>query len=371
MWNYEQPVNIVFGKNSIKDLSKVISERGYKKGILISDSFFVENGYAINLFEDKSNNLVGIFSNISENPTIKNVDDCSSVIKEIDADFIVALGGGSVIDCAKAASVVSLTNNSIRLYLEKRKPLPDIGIPLIVIPTTAGTGSEVTSVSVLTDGNLNKKTPISSKGFYPKVALIDPSLTYSLSPYITASTGIDVLCHAIEGYWSKNHQPITDCLGVYAASLILEYLESAYFDSNNEKAREKVSEASVVAGLAFNLPKTTVCHACSFPLTTLYNIPHGEACGLTLDYFIKFNSEDKRVKELSKRLGFKNPFDMGNYIYSLKKKINLKLDLKQLNLTDKDIDVLVKESKHPNLKNNPVKVKDKDLNDLYFKLSRG
>lgn len=366
-WGYEQPVKIRFGNCAIKEIKSIAKENNYKNGLIVSTNFFVKNNFADKMLKDSEGSIVSIFSGIEPNPTVKNVDDCSNFIKENNIEFIIALGGGSALDCAKAAATIALTEDSIKKYHGTNIKLPKKHLPLIAIPTTAGTGSEVTCVSVLTDSDLKKKAPIVSDGFYPDYAIVDPTLTYSMTPYITACTGIDVLSHAIEGYWSKNHQPICDALAIYASELVFKYLYKAYCEPEDTIAREKMAEASLIAGMAFSIPKTTASHACSFPLTNIYHIPHGEACGLTLDYFARINKdvEDGRLQEFSKKLGFKNVDEMADEILNLKKKMNLKCDLKDFNLMDTDIEELVKISRHPNLYNNPVEIEDKMLYEMY------
>ena len=247
--------------------------------------------------------------------------------------------------------------------------MPQEHLPLIAIPTTAGTGSEVTCVSVLSDHELGKKGPIVSNAFYPALALVDPELTYTLPPYMTASTGIDVLCHAVEGFWSKGHQPICDALALHASKIVFQYLRTACKEPENKEARAKMAEASVIAGLAFTLPKTTSSHACSFPLTNLFHIPHGEACGLTLDYFARVNADaepkDGRIHTFARELGFQDMYDMADAIAQLKKDLGLRMDLKEFHLTDEQVAELVKTSHHPNMLNNPVDITDEILDKMY------
>lgn len=226
---------------------------------------------------------------------------------------------------------------------------------------------EITCVAVLSDHELGKKGPIVSNGFYPSIAMIDPELTYTLPPRITASTGIDVLCHALEGFWSKGHQPVCDALALHACEIVFKYLRRAYKDPQDKEARAKMAEASVIAGLAFTLPKTTSSHACSFPLTNLYHIPHGEACGLTLDCFARINAEveNGRVHEFARKLGFADTYALADAIHELKVDLGLRLDLKDFNLTDEQVAELVKTSHHPNMLNNPVEITDEILNEMY------
>lgn len=371
-WKYLQRVTIDFGSGKLKRLPEIIKEREYQRGILVTSNHFVKEEIAKELLENSENHLIEIFTKFSPNPDVEEVDQLAKLLREKKADFIVALGGGSVMDGAKAASSVALSGKTIRIYHSTGIPVPKEHLPVIAIPTTAGTGSEVTNVTVLTNRRAGKKAPIVSDSFYPEYAMIDPELTLSMSPYLTACTGIDVLSHAIEGYWSKGHQPICDALAVYAAKLVFQHLRTAYEDGRNIKAREKMAEASVIAGLAFGIPKTTGSHACSFPLTNFYGIPHGEACGLTLDYFIQLNGKkDERTKELAKLLGFEDSEKLSQEVRNLKKDLGLRMNLRDKNLSQVEKEELIALSHHPNLSNNPVEITDEILKDLYDFLCDG
>lgn len=366
-WEYIQPVTIKFGNGMIKQLKDVVKSLGAENGILICDSFFLSNGYAQRLVAESEGVLSVIYGDVSPNPDVSEVDKCADIMRENNIGFAVALGGGSALDCAKAAATICLTDDSIEKYHGTGVAVPPNHLPLIAVPTTAGTGSEVTCVSVLTNHKNGKKSPIVSNNFYPSVAIIDPELTYSMPKKVTASTGIDVLCHAVEGFWSKGHQPVCDALALRATELVFQYLYRAYENPDDAEAREKMCEASVIAGLAFTLPKTTASHACSFPLTNLHGIPHGEACGLTLDYFARINAdaENGRVNDFARKLGFKDTYEMADAIHDLKEKLGLLNDLKKFNLSDDQIEELVRISRHPNLYNNPVDITDDMLREMY------
>lgn len=373
-WNYEQPVKIRFGINRRKEAAEIAEKLQVQRGILIAGDHSVKNGLAQEFVEQSHGKIAVVFSNVSPNPDVSEVDECAKIIREQKIDYIVALGGGSIIDCAKAVSVIALTKQSVRDFYGTNVPLPQAHLPLIAIPTTAGTGSEVTSVSVLTDRKNGKKAPMGSPGFYPEYALVDPQLTITMPGNVTAATGLDVLSHAIEAYWSKGHQPITDVLAVHAAKLVFDYLPQAYKEPGNILAREKMCEASLIAGLAFNLPKTTGCHACSFPLTNIYQIPHGEACALTLDYFLKINAgedKDHRLEALAEALGARDAGQLAEKIFNLKKQTNLRTDLCDLQLSEQQILELVQLSQHPNLANNPVKITEEMLEKMYKSLAWG
>lgn len=372
-WDYLQPVKIHFGKGRLWEIKTIAKELGLTRGLLVAGPFFFRSGLAEKIIRESEGMIVASFGEISPNPDVTEVDACADVIRRENIGFVVALGGGSPMDCAKAAASVALTEDSIRKYHGTGVALPEAHLPLIAIPTTAGTGSEVTCVSVLSDHANGKKAPIVSEGFYPAAAIIDPELTYTMPPQVTAGTGIDVLSHAIEGYWSKGHQPICDTLAIHAAGLVFEYLFRAYENPQDEEAREKMCEASVIAGLAFTLPKTTSSHACSFPLTNIYRIPHGEACGLTLDHFIRINAHGEggeRVEYLAHKLGFTDADALADAVLELKHKMGLRCDLHDLNLSDEQIAELVRISRHPNLYNNPVEITDEMLEEMYRTLAK-
>lgn len=361
-WNYIQSVQIIFGNKKISEIKRYTENM--KRILLVTGPFFKNSSLTGKMKQECS--IVDVFDNISPNPDVEEVNECSRLIRNKNIDGIIALGGGSTLDLAKAASIKA---EQIEEYLWGDKKIPQSAIPLIAIPTTAGTGSEVTNVAVLTDRKLGRKAPMSSVLFFPKVAIVDPELTWTVSPYMTAVSGIDVLCHAIEGYWSKGHQPICDALAVHAIKLVLEYLPIAYSQPGHSLAREKMAEASVIAGMAFTLPKTTSSHACSFPLTNIYGIPHGEACGLTIDYFVKINDADERTRQLANLLGFGNTEEFASAIKNLKETTKLRMNLKDFDLKADQIEELVRESKTPNLLNNPVFITDSILKNMYEQLS--
>ena len=372
LWDYQQPVAIRFGNGRVREIKDVAAEMGLTEGgLLVSEKLFATNGTAEKIVKDSEGTISEIFSDFSPNPDVTEVDKAAALIREKRLKFVVAMGGGSAMDLAKSAASIAFTNDSIADYHGTGKAMPQEHLPIIAVPTTAGTGSEVTCVSVLTNRALGKKAPIVSDGFFPSVAIIDPELTYSVPPHVTASTGMDVLSQAIEGYWSKGHQPICDACAIHAAPLVFKYLPIAVAEPDNAEARQKMCEASVIAGLAFTLPKTTSSHACSFPLTNIYGIPHGEACGLTLDWFARVNADAQhgRVQEFARAIGFKNVDAMADAIQELKVKVGLRTGLKDLNLNAEQIADLVRISRHPNLYNNPVEIADDMLQDMYEHLA--
>ena len=373
-WEFNLPVKLVFGSGKRNDLAKYIDEIGGSRGVLVCGNSFCKNGVADEFLRLGGGKIVEIFSDIRPNPTTDNVNDCVRLMREVDADFAVALGGGSPMDCCKAACAIVKGDDKIEPYHSLGKPISaKEAIPMIAVTTTSGTASEVTNISVLTDINQNLKQPMNDPAMYPKIAVIDPELTLTVPPQVTTSTGLDVLSHAIESYWSTLNQPICSACSIYAARLVFEWLEKAYTEPENLTAREKMAEASIVAGVAFSHPRTTGSHACSFPLTNIYGIPHGEACAFTLDYFVKFNAKhadsDGRLDALAKDCGFDSAYEMADEISAMKKRMGMRSRLSEIGCTsDEQIAELTKKSMSMLMKRNPIELSESDIGEMYNKL---
>ena len=208
-WEFSLPVKIYFGTDKINGLPKIISEYGFERGVLVCSNTLKKNGVADEIVKNCDGKIIGVFSDIRPNPTTDNVNACVKVLRETQADFAVALGGGSPMDCCKAACAIAKGDDIIESYHTGGKPInKDEVIPMIAVATTSGTGSEISNISVLTDLRKNVKSTMNDPLMYPKAAIVDPRLTLSVPPKVTASTGLDVLAHALESVWSVLHQPI-------------------------------------------------------------------------------------------------------------------------------------------------------------------
>lgn len=354
---------MTFGCGSIQALGNWVERRQGKNGLLIATPHFRDSPVAKKIIVCSQHRISGCFSDLGPDPTVEQVDACAQVLREGKFDFAVALGGGSALDCAKAACTACRGTVSVREALHGERELPKEHIPLLAIPTTAGTGSEVTKVAVLSDRESGQKIPLQSETFYPDAAIIDPELTLSVPPYITACTGMDVLSHALEGFWSKHHQPICDALAQRAAHLVFTHLLECYQNSDNLQAREAMCEASVLAGIAFATPKTSGPHACSYPLSAVYHLPHGEACALTLSWFARKNApaEGGRLHQLAQSLGFEDAFAMADRIDWLQQRLHLKTTFSQAGVSPADYPIFAKQCMHPNMLNNPIPMGENDI----------
>lgn len=366
-WLYQQPVQIYFGNDERFRLPEIAAQLGLHKAVLVCGRTMAANGTVEELTGRSGGLIAAVYDRVKPNPTVINVDECAELIRATGADFVVALGGGSSMDCAKAAAAIAPRAESITQYHGTGVALPAGGLPIIQIPSTAGTGSEVTAVSVLTNEEKHFKAPVASPSFYAAAAIVDPVLTWSMTPYVTAVTGLDVLAHAIEAYQSRNHQPICDLFCIESARLVFRHLRAACQTPVQPDAKEQMAQASLLAGLGFNLPKTGPSHACSFVLTNRYGIPHGEACALTLDTFLKIIAagDGGRMAEMAAACGFGDVAAMAGEIRSLKHDLGVRTDLKDLCLDDAALAALVKDSQHPNMRNSPVLITDEMLGAMY------
>ncbi len=238
--------------------------------------------------------LCAEFTDITPNPHYQTVDAAAAVLGESEADTLIAIGGGSVLDAAKTVACLGPAGGTARDYLTGAKKISGRNTPLYLMPTTAGTGSEMTNVAVITDPDSHKKVPLVSDALYCDIAVIDPDLTRSMPFRVAASSGFDALCHAIEALWNLAATPPSDALAMQAIDKCLGFLEPAC--NGDPGAGEEMAIASYLAGLAFNQTRTTVCHAISYSLTATYGIDHGTACTFTLVPFLQYNLECVRSK---------------------------------------------------------------------------
>ena len=370
-WTFNLPVKIGFGNSKRGEIKKYIDEIGGKRGVLVCSKTLAKGGAAQDIINAANGSISAVFSDIRPNPTTDNVNACAALMREIGADFAVALGGGSPMDCCKAAAAIAKGNDIIESYHTGGKPISaDEAIPMIALPTTSGTASEVTNISVLTDLSKNLKQPMNDEAMFPKIAIVDPELTLSVPPAVTASTGLDVLSHAVESFWSTLNQPVCSACSLHAARLVFKYLERAFNDGADLEAREKMAEASIVAGVAFSHPRTTGSHACSFPLTNIYGVPHGEACAFTLDYFIKFNAdnadESGRLAQFARDCGFENAHAMADEITAMKKRMGMRTKLSEIGCkTNEQLAELAEKSMSMLMERNPIPLNKENILEMY------
>lgn len=338
MFNYYMPVKLCFGAGVSKEIETYIQGDSV---LIISDPFLYTNGVAAEIGNSLKGKRVTYFSDIEPNPSCESVDAAAKEARAVKADCVMGLGGGSALDVAKIVSCLTTNEGSIYDYyaggtrsLGKRKTT------LICIPTTAGTGSEVTNVGVYTNKKAGVKMPMVNDEFWADYAVVDYELTYTLPKVVTASTGMDAFCHAIEAYWNKGAIPICDMLALRAMELVLKNIKTACSEPENVQARSNMMEASLLSGIAFSQTRTTGIHALSFPLTTEFHASHGAACAITLPAFIKISVEQKaeKMQALAAYLGYASAAELAAAVEQLMNDIGLATSLSQLGVQDSDLE---------------------------------
>jgi alcohol dehydrogenase len=302
---FRMPKSVLYGRNPIEKLGEQSKKFG-KRAFIVTDTIMEKLGYVERCIKqlNKKGITVITYNKVNAEPTNLHVLEALTICKEGKCDFIIGIGGGSCIDAAKAVAVLHTNGGAIEYYVQKDVEIENDPLPLIAIPTTSGTGSEVTSVAVITNKKTDVKMMMKHPSFTPQVAIIDPILTSSVPPHITAATGIDALCHAIEAYISKFSQPLTDVLSLSAIESIMKYLRIAYEDGDNMEAREAMMIASLQAGIAFSNASVTLVHGMSRPVGALFHVPHGISNAILLPTVLEFTktSAVKRLAEIGRNL---------------------------------------------------------------------
>ena len=281
MWSFSNPVNIHFGEGVLSRLPELLDGQNYALLTYDEPWFSALADQVIS----QCGKPVAVLNQIVPNPDVKDLLPLCQRLSElpVQPDVLVALGGGSVIDTTKVLAAAGEDFDRVYQLLTQgtgREEL--ICTPIIAVPTTAGTGSEVTSWATVWDSAHERKYSLADLRLYPQVALCDPSLTHELPEFLTVCTGLDALSHALESIWNKNSNPVSSTYAVDAARTIIDVLPALTCDLNNADLRNRMMEASLKAGLAFSNTKTSIAHNISYEVTLRRGTPHGIACSFTL-----------------------------------------------------------------------------------------
>lgn len=305
-YQFQTPTKIISGIGSTAEIIKELNDLHAKKVLLITDPGLVQAGVAQQVVEmlKQAAVEVEIFDAVEPDPSIQVATKAAEMAKNVKANVLIALGGGSAIDTAKSAALLVTNGGYLKDYAGVNKVIKPI-LPLIAVPTTAGTGSEVTIFAVMSDPEKQEKFTISSALIAPAVAVLDPLLTLKLPPSVTAFTGMDALTHAIEAFTSSIAQPATDALALSAIKLVLKHLPVAVGRGDNIKARDGMLQASLLAGIAFNNAFLGLAHAIASPLGGHFHVPHGLANAVMLPYVMEYNlpTAVRRYAEIGCALG--------------------------------------------------------------------
>ncbi|KAF0819587.1 alcohol dehydrogenase, iron-containing [Bacillus sp. ZZV12-4809] len=384
-FDFSIPTEIIYGINSVKHkLPDTIRSLQKAKVFVATDPGLLNTGIidATTSLLNKNGIDTVVFAEVEPNPHAQTVMKGAQIYKQESCEMILAIGGGSPMDFAKAVSVIVAHEGHILDYRRGQKPLHQAIPLLIAIPTTVGTGSEVTPVSVITDNEAGRKYVIASPMLAPKAAFIDPSLTTPLPRHVVSATGVDALVHAIESYTSLKSNPITDGLAFEAIKMIKENLPASYAHPDNLEARAQIHLASTMAGISFGIAGVALVHSCSHPMSALYQVPHGLANAILLPHIIEHNlianyekyANIARIFEPS--LTFENDRNTARQLAPLLKEFNKALDIPEdfsylkLDFTDEMVDRLTKDAMNDlgTIPNNPRKADKEDIRQIYKKV---
>ena len=370
-----------FGKGAREELVGEIQKRGFKKVFLVSDKSLVEAGVTAKVEEvlNKAGVPYVLYDEIKPNPTIKNVLDGVDACKDSKADLIVAVGGGSSIDTAKGISIV-MTNpeRSDIKSLNGASNTINRGMPLIAMPTTAGTAAEVTINYVITDEDAKIKMVCVDPNDIPILAIVDSDLMATMPKGLAAATGMDALTHAVEGYITKAHNDMSDMFHMKAIQMIFKYLPLAVNDKD-PVAIEKLGMAQYIAGMGFSNVGLGIVHSMAHQLGAVYDTPHGIANAMLLPTVMRFNGEDQetagRFREILMNIGRPDARDLNDQdvintfvwmISELSKAVGITTTIKDYGAKEEDFEMLAEKAMNDPCKpGNPREVTKEDFIELY------
>lgn len=289
---FKEP-KLISGAGSINKLPDIIKEQNIDRIFIVVSNTIMKSGLLDEFFEKlkKNNMFYETYNKVKPNPSIDNIEECLKIYQDSKCKAIVAIGGGSPIDCAKVVAARAANTNlqikDLRGFLKVKKPIP----PFFAVPTTAGSGSEATIAAVVTDSNTHEKYAIADLKLMPDFAILDPELTVGVPPHLTAATGMDALTHAVEAYVGKNGTNFTNDKALKAAKMIIENLEKVYKDGTNIEARNAMLLASNYAGHAFTRANVGYVHAIAHSIGGLYGVAHGLANAIILPKVLEYYGE--------------------------------------------------------------------------------
>jgi len=379
------PVQVIFGRGELRRIGEVAKEVG-KKAFLAIDPFLKSSGVGEDIqgYLKKEGVDVLIYDEIKPNPPYNRIDKAATLAKEQGCDMVIGVGGGSAIDTAKAVAVVAGSGGSSWDYVQrtdhKVAQPKETTFPIIAIPTTAGTGSEATLYAVLTNPRIREKSTIINPRVFPRVSIVDPELTVSMPPALTAFTGFDALSHAIESYININSNAYSELVALESIKLLSHNLAGAVANGENIEARSKVAWGATLAGMAISHAGTVLPHAMGQPISGLYDAPHGgtiAACfAKIMEYSFISNLEkfaniaetmDEDVRSLSLRQKAEKSIEL---LKGLLKDINVEVNFGNYGVQRQDIpnlvDIVLKGFKQ-DVDAHPRKISKKEIENLYYK----
>lgn len=361
--------NIIFGSGGRSQLGRYAAGAG-TRALIVCGRGAPDRG---NIIDELASSLLeagvesALFAEVEAEPSLEMVEAGRAALREGDCDLVVAIGGGSAMDVGKAIGALAGTDEPISTFFPGA-PTPGGGVPVIALPTTSGTGAEVTPNSVLSNPENGEKASIRGEGLLPEVAIVDPELTLTLPPAQTAYSGLDALVQAIEAYTSIGANPFSDPLAEEATARIAGSLVTAFEDGANLAAREDMALGSLFAGLALASARLGLVHGLAHPIGVLYHLPHGQVCGMLMPYVMEYNLEaaGSRYARLAERVGAgSTAADLLAWFRDTSAQVGLPDVFGPFGLTEADFEAIIPPTlASGSSKHNPRKVTEEALREM-------
>lgn len=372
-FNYFLPVNLVFGSGKVLETGELTKPYGKKALIVTGRSSAKRSG----LYDKVNDSLktagleTVLFDKVSQNPLTTTAQEGADFAKANGCDVVVAIGGGSIMDCAKAIAFLSKNEGDINDYIYNRLTSDD-ALPLILIPTTCGTGSEGNGFAVLTNPDNGDKKSLRCNAIVAKVSIVDPECMMTMPKKVLASVTFDALCHNIEAYTSKIAQPLTDAMSIYAIELIANNLVSVYNGTGSKKEWENITMASTIGGMVINTAGVTIAHGMEHPASGLKDIVHGQGLAALTPIVIEasYKGNEEKFAKIAKIFGGESAADCADKIRELLKAIDLECKLSDLGIVEEDIPWMAENCMKvsaASIANNPVVFTQEEIAELYRK----
>ena len=372
-FKYFLPVNIEFGSGKVAKAGELTKPYGKKALIVTGHSSAKKSG----LYDKVKDSLKAegidavLFDKVAQNPLTTTAAEGAAFAKENGCDVVVAIGGGSIMDCAKAIAFLAVNDGDVSDYIFGKKA-SDTALPIILIPTTCGTGSEGNGIAVLTNPDNGDKKSLRCNAIVAKVSIVDPECMMTMPKHVLASVGFDALCHNMEAYTSKIAQPFTDALSLYAVDLIAHNLVDVYKGTGSKESWEKITLASTIGGMVINTAGVTLAHGMEHPASGLKDIVHGKGLAALTPTIIEasYQGAPEKFAKLAKLFGGEKAEDLAGKVRELLEDIELTCTLSDLGIEEKDIPWMAENCMKvsaPSIANNPVVFSQEEIAEIYKK----
>lgn len=372
-FQYYLPVHIVFGRKKVAEVGALTAPYGKKALIVTGTSSAKKSGLykkvAQSLTEAKVSHC--LFDKVTQNPLTTTAIEGATLAREQQCEVVVAIGGGSIMDCAKAIAFLAVNNGDINDYIYGRKT-SEKALPIILIPTTCGTGSEGNGFAVLTNPQNKDKKSLRCNAVVAKVSLVDPECMMTMPKKVLASVGFDALCHCMEAYTSKLAQPFSDALCLYAMELIVSSLVKVYQDAQDIEAWEKLTLASTIGGMAINIAGVTLSHGMEHPASGLKDIVHGYGLAALTPVVLEASIEGcpDKFARIAQIFGGSTAEELPGIIRKLLQSLDISFSLSKLGFKEEDIPWMAENCvkvSAASIANNPVVFSQQQIAEIYKK----